>query len=252
MKKAHAKFSASGSHRWINCPASIAACENYENVDSAAAQEGTRAHHCLETFMLAFIAGKRGKELKALYQFLLNDHPEEMVRHAFEAHQKIVTLTPRDALLIAETKVDASHFTCPDQFGTVDAAIVEEFVQLHVIDFKYGIGIPVMPEENTQAIYYALGIAKRFHFNFEHVHLTIIQPRDGHERGAIRTWSITMQELLNYVPMFREAVKKCEDPLAEFKAGEWCFFCPAKNDCATHTAYAREHALLKAQSDFDD
>ena len=44
-ERAHARFSASGSAKWLTCPASITVEQNYpESKSSVFAQEGTRAH----------------------------------------------------------------------------------------------------------------------------------------------------------------------------------------------------------------
>ena len=48
MKK-HALYSASGSERWINCPASICLSDGQPDLPTiAAATEGTSAHSVLE------------------------------------------------------------------------------------------------------------------------------------------------------------------------------------------------------------
>lgn len=48
---AHAKLSPSSASRWLNCPGSVALCENLPDSSSSAALEGTVAHalaaHCL-------------------------------------------------------------------------------------------------------------------------------------------------------------------------------------------------------------
>ena len=64
-----------------------------------------------------------------------------------------------------ETKVSL-EFIEPGMFGTVDAAVAEIFGRLVVIDFKYGAGVAVEPKDNTQMIYYALGIAHEYDYNF--------------------------------------------------------------------------------------
>jgi hypothetical protein len=231
------------------CPASIQACENYENVSSAAADEGTDAHHCLETFMIAWLAGWKNGSEEAIAKLLRKTYPRAMVKHAREAFHYIVGRAKGADNVLAETTVDASFFTMKGQFGTVDAGAAFLFDKLVVIDFKYGIGVPVMPEENTQAIYYALGIAKEFDFNFAEVELVIVQPRDGHSRGPIRSWTIPIQKLLSYIPVFKEGVARCEDPLAEFNAGEeWCMFCPAKPGCVAYSELRHE----QAQGDFTE
>ena len=44
----HAKLSASGSERWLNCPGSVKAEEGYASTSSPFAQEGTLAHELAE------------------------------------------------------------------------------------------------------------------------------------------------------------------------------------------------------------
>jgi hypothetical protein len=77
----------------------------------------------------------------------------------------------------------------PDLYGTCDAIVYEDFGTLHVIDFKYGAGIPVEVEGNEQVMYYALGALELG--DFEKVVLHIVQPRAEHEAGPIRSWSTT-------------------------------------------------------------
>ena len=55
-ERAHARFSASGSERWLSCPASIKAEIPYPNTSSVFAEEGTLAHELADT---ALQAGKR-------------------------------------------------------------------------------------------------------------------------------------------------------------------------------------------------
>ena len=48
MTKKHAKLSASGSSRWINCPGSIKAEESFPDKTSVFADEGSAAHELAE------------------------------------------------------------------------------------------------------------------------------------------------------------------------------------------------------------
>ncbi len=45
---AHAKLSASGAHRWLECPGSVLLEEQYKNTTSTFAEEGTFAHEIAE------------------------------------------------------------------------------------------------------------------------------------------------------------------------------------------------------------
>ena len=46
--KLHAKLSASGAHRWMACPGSVAAEDGLPDKSSSFAEEGTIAHDVME------------------------------------------------------------------------------------------------------------------------------------------------------------------------------------------------------------
>ena len=242
-KKLHAKFSASGSERWINCPGSIAlSAKAPAQVDSVYAKEGTDAHTVLE-----FVMKNRKVPSNKVVGALKRQWPMAMITHAIETAGNIYKLVPKDAELLCETRVDL-EFVDEGMFGTVDAAIVELFGTLWVIDYKYGAGRLVDPKENTQMIYYALGIAHKFHFNFADVVLAIAQPRIVHRDGFFRTWRMEVTELMAYESFFKKKVAAAKSPNAPLKAGRWCFFCPAQSICPAVNASQFE----EAQRDFDD
>lgn len=241
-KKAHAKYGASTAERWVNCPGSVAlGAKVPKRPSGAAAKEGSLAHLCLEIFLkLHTDPTNTRKRLKKFF-------PKEMVEHCFKSFTHLVENTPEGAIRYSEQKVDASHFTMKDQFGTVDCAIVEEFGRLRVIDFKYGVQ-PVEAINNLQMIYYALGISEKFHHNFVDVEIKIIQPRAYHKEGSTRSHVISIEELLKWEKVFKLAVTEAEGKNASFKAGKWCHWCDAKAVCP-------EIAISKVREaglDFDD
>lgn len=239
--KAHSKFSASGSERWLNCPGSIALSEKAPpQVDSVYAKEGTDAHLCLET-----ILKNHGKRPYSAAKMLEARFPETMVRHALKAYEYIVSHYSPDTELLCETKVDLS-FIAEGMFGTVDAAIVELFGTLWVYDYKYGAGRLVTPELNTQMMYYALGLAHKYNYNFEKVKIVIGQPRIVHKDGFNRVWETDISTLKTFARVLDEGVKECKDPFAELKAGRWCFFCPAQSICPA----VQNEKFDEAQKDF--
>lgn len=241
-KKLHAKFSASGSERWLNCPGSVRLSEKApKQVDSRHAAEGTDAHTCLETFM------KNPSKLFSVSRMLERKYPGSMIQHALDTYQQILKLVPPGAELLCETEVRLD-FVEPGMFGTVDAAIVDLFGTLWVIDFKYGAGRLVNPDENSQAIYYALGIAYSYDFNFERVRLAIAQPRIVHKNGTFRTWDIEIPTLKKWTKTFKDGVEACKDDFAPLNQGRWCFFCPAQTICPAINEKQYDHA----QSIFND
>jgi len=136
-------------------------------------------------------------------------------------------------------------------FGTADAVIVNEFGRLQVIDFKYGAGIVVDPEENSQLIYYALGVAHKFHYNFADVEIVIIQPRaevldENGEPQTTRSWVTTIDNLKEWRNKFSLGVALCKSENPPMSAGDHCRFCPAAAMCPEIS----DRALKQAQVDF--
>lgn len=250
-EKAHAEFSASGSHRWLNCPGSHALSKNAPpQRESAYAAEGTKAHECLE-FLL-----KNRQRLKQAVKTARKTYDEDMVEHALFATDYVLERLADypNAMLLSETKVDSSPFTCTGQFGTLDVSIIDEFGRLIVIDYKYGAGYAVDPEGddgtgNPQLTYYALALSHQYHHNFAEVELVVIQPRAFHESGdVVRSFVMSMDDLIAWGPRFREGVMATSDAAAPLKSGTWCKFCPAATICPE----LKDNALKTAQVVFSD
>lgn len=243
-KKLHAKFSASGSDRWLNCPGSVAlSAKAPPQVESTYAAEGTEAHECLEMIMKNKTQGRA-----AMTAMLKARFAPDMIRHGYDTYGEILKIwnPMQGAELICETKVGL-EFVDEGMFGTVDAGIIDLFGPLWVIDYKYGAGRMVDPKENTQMIYYALGLAHKHHFNFEKVVLAIAQPRIVHRDGFFRTWDMEVSELKKWTGIFQKGVEACKSPKAPLLPGRWCFFCPAQSICPA----IENRALSEAQTDFD-
>ena len=234
---AHAKYSASGSKRWIECPGSI-------RLEASARPEST----------------KRLRKGRRRISFR-NDNEsgfvlDESSTRKSTASRWSITLTKRTNMSLTtrqkggfrREKIDTSSCTTKGQFGTVDATIAEPFGTLEVVDYKYGAGIVVEPEDNTQLLLYAIGAAHEFDYNFEDVKLTIIQPRAPHALGPIRSWTTSIENLKKWATVFRQAVIACEEPDAPLKAGDHCRFCRAASTCPEIT----DKAFQSAQIVFDD
>lgn len=243
-EKKHSEFSASGSKRWLNCPGSLALSKDaLKAPDSKYAAEGTLAHECLESFI------KNKADSSIVLQTLLKKHPKEMVYHAHSAYAEINKLRSQypTAEFLCETKVSL-EFIEPDMFGTVDAAIVEMFGRLIVIDFKYGAGIAVDPRDNPQLAYYALGLSHMYGHNFTEVEFIIIQPRAMHPDGPTRRYVMPIEELSGFWHgAFSDGVVTAKKKDAPLHSGEWCQFCPAKYKCPE----IGKKALKQAQVEFD-
>lgn len=229
-KKAHAKLSASGSERWLNCPGSVRLCETAPpRKDSKYSKEGTDAHECLETYLKELQCGE-------------DQFNKEMMTHAEFARNAIQDCMTSTAELLCETRIDLS-FIAPDMFGTCDYAIIDDGKYLLVGDYKYGANISVDAKDNTQLIYYALGLAEKYEYNFSIISLQIIQPRAPHPDGPVRTHTMNRRELLRWKGRIARGVLRTQKPDAPLAMGEWCMFCAAKSTCPAYNF--KNNSLLK-------
>lgn len=243
--KTHSLFSCSSSERWINCPGSIELSKSAPpQIESDYAREGTDAHYCLEQFLLA-------DDAETTCEFLLKKYPQDMVSVAYDTYRLIASLSGGHEV-IAEQKVDTTPFIGVKSHGTLDCAIVEPFGRLTIIDYKYGAGIPVEPEENTQLILYALGMLHAHHYNFLDVSLMIIQPRAPHENGPVREWITSVENLIEFGRRIRDAATIAQKPGAPLAAGAWCKFCPAAAMCPEISKKAMRDAAIEFSDDLSD
>jgi len=224
-ERAHSKFSASGSERWFNCPGSVQLSEGVPDKQTEWSKEGTQAHEVLEDVMKARLRiappsyAARWKATK------------EMITYAEHAADFILGLQSQHegSEIAIETRIYLD-FIHPEMFGTFDGAVIDHFGTLHVLDYKYGAGHAVSPRENLQMIFYGVGLAHKFHWNFKNVKLWIIQPRIKGYDGPV-FWELPILELKRYVDIFRNAVKKVEKSPEHYNEGPWCHWCKAKSKC---------------------
>ncbi|WP_195972996.1 DUF2800 domain-containing protein [Clostridium thermobutyricum] len=237
MPDKHAKLSASGSSRWINCPPSVRLEEQFEDKTSIYAEEGTLAHELAElklrlelkeitkrTYTLRF--NKATKD-NPLYSKDMDDYVDVYKEICIEKYLNSKETTT-DSIAAVEQRLDFSNYV-PDGFGTGDFIVIADGT-LEICDLKYGKGVPVSAENNSQMRLYALGAINKFSFlyDIEKVRMTIIQPR----LGNISSDEISVNDLLKWA----EEVVKPSAELAikgegEFKTGGHCKFCKARSVC---------------------
>ena len=237
MPDKHAKLSASGSSRWINCPPSVRLEEQFEDKTSIYAEEGTLAHELAElklrlelkeitkrTYTLRF--NKATKD-NPLYSKDMDDYVDVYKEICMEKYLNSKETTT-DSIAAVEQRLDFSNYV-PDGFGTGDFIVIADGT-LEICDLKYGKGVPVSAENNSQMRLYALGAINKFSFlyDIEKVRMTIIQ----HRLSNISSDEISVNELLKWA----EEVVKPSAELAikgegEFKTGDHCKFCKARSVC---------------------
>ena len=239
----HAVLSASSSHRWLNCTRSAQLERNFENKDTTAAAEVTAAHALCEYKLRKALGENAGNRPVSEYDSQeMEDHTSDYVSYILE-QLELAKKNCSDPLLLIEQRLDFSSYV-PDGFGTGDCLIISDDT-LHIIDFKYGVGVLVEAKNNPQMMLYALGALSLYDslYDIKNVKMTIFQPR----RENVSTWEISVSELLDWA----EKELKPKAVLAskgegEFCCGEWCTFCRAKVKCRARA----EENLKLAQYEF--
>jgi len=221
---AHAKLSPSSAHRWLNCPASVRACEGIPNTGSAAALEGSIAHELADVVLKGerrSAADYVGSKLEVYPDHKITNEMADYVQEYVEYVRNL------GGDQFYEVSVDYSHFV-PDGFGTSDAVVLVGQT-LYVIDLKYGKGVQVFAEENEQAQLYALGALNDFDYlDIQNVVCVIVQPRLDH----IDEWQTTPEALYKFGEYASQKAEEAIDGTTKRVAGEkQCKFCPAKPTC---------------------
>lgn len=237
-ERGHALLSPSSSSRWLNCTPSARLAENAENKSSVYAEEGTLFHEICEYCLAQWNAGvwepdPFGEELPELKDDHLM-HPlfkQEMFKYARNYCDFVMNenynLEKSDGAckMLLEEKVDISEYA-PGCFGSVDCQLVGRDT-LIVIDLKYGEGIKVYAERNTQMMLYALGAIKGKP-SIKTIRLVIAQVRLNH----FDVWEISANDLLQWADkVLKPTAKKAFAGKGEQKMGDWCGFCPVKAQC---------------------
>lgn len=276
----HSKWSASGCHRWINCPGSIQAVDAIpEKVrirltrSSIYADEGTAAHwigdRCLKTgkdaevfegeFLVVDDEGEVAQmtdaedaaHAEAVADVTAHEVTHEMV-DGVQLYLDTVRKEHRSrpgSVLSSEERADLS-FIRPGLFGTRDAKVAEPFGWLGVFDLKYGKGVPVIVDDNDQEKYYALEDVHRG--NFDIVELCIVQPRhvlETDDPPGVRRWSTTADELIEWGnDVLGPAYDRTLEPDAPRIPGKWCMWCINSAFCKEK----EEMVMREAQFDFEE
>ncbi|WP_313120149.1 DUF2800 domain-containing protein [Proteiniclasticum ruminis] len=233
----HSIYSASGAHRWMNCPPSAHLEQQFPNETSTYAEEGTAAHDLAEHKLKKALKMRSKKPTSPYHSDEMDEMTDLYVEYCLELIQKSKE-NCSDPQILIEQKLDFSDYV-PEGFGTGDLVVVGDGNisekengrgTLYVVDLKYGRGVIVSAEKNPQMMLYALGALSLFDmlYDIEKVSMAIVQPRVDN----FSTWEITVEELLKWA----EEELKPKALLAstgggEFCAGDHCRFCRAKNQC---------------------
>lgn len=244
MPETHARLSASGSKKWLNCPGCIQLEAQFPDVTSQYAAEGTTAHALGEAKIN--LAMKKISRIGYHKQVEKLDIAEDMQDYTdgyrdfvLERYNSALQHS-KDAVLAVERRIDLSSYI-PDGFGTGDAVIISTGA-LEIIDLKYGQGVPVSAKSNPQLRLYALGALDYYDYLYgiDTVTMTIYQPRIDN----ISSETMTTSELYKWGEKVKEKAKIAnDDNVLDCIAGKHCDdgFCKARPICR---AYAEQKQKL--------
>ena len=238
----HAILSASSSHRWLHCLPSARLELEFENTSGEAAKAGTAAHE-LSEHKLKKALHIRSKRPVSEYD---SDEMEECTDDyvAFIMEQvELARKSCTDPIVLIEQRLDFSCYV-PDGFGTGDCVIISDD-RLHIVDFKYGIGVLVDAENNPQMKLYALGALEIYDslYDIKEVSMTIFQPR----RENVSTWTVPVEELKAWAEEdLKPKAAKAYQGEGEYIPGPWCTFCRASIRCRARA----DEKLKLAQKEF--
>ena len=242
MPDVHARLSPSSSERWIRCPPSVKLGEEcgIKDEGSVYAEEGTEAHSLCE-YLLRQSFGEKMADHRPGFKY----YGQEMQECAEGYRDTVLEIYEQieGAALCIEQRIDFSRFV-PGGFGTSDCVIIGDG-KLVVVDFKYGKGVPVSAEDNSQLKCYALGAYEVFEplYEIDEVTLVIYQPRISN----YSKWSLTKESLLTWAEaVLAPAARLASRGDGEYASGPWCRFCRAKTVCRKRA----EENLKLAQYDF--
>jgi len=247
---AHALLSASGSKRWLTCTPSArleATLPEQKRQPGAFdfSQEGTTAHSLAEIKLRQYFGQIESEDYEKEYTEIKST---PYYNDDFEANVDNYVLYVRSQIgegntPLFEQRVDFSDWV-PDGFGTADVVILSKH-SIRVIDLKFGRGVPVNAQDNTQLRLYALGAYAKFKEEWpdiKEVSYTIHQPR----LDSISTDGTTIIKLVDWANYFvKPKAKKAWAGAGEFLPGEHCQFRKAKAQCRARSDFNTELTRLE-------
>lgn len=232
----HALLSASGASRWLNCTPSARLEEKKPNRSSIYADEGTLAHEYSDIniqYRLGMITEKVfNSEIKKLqkhklYSSEIDTETAKYIDTVMETYAEVIA-KDKHAIILVEQRLDFSHIV-EHGFGTGDIVIISNGV-MYVIDLKYGKGVKVTADDNSQLKLYGVGALREFELSYDihTVRLVIAQPR----MDNWSTWDISAEDLNDWAENFvKPKAKEAYKGEGDQTPGEWCKFCKVKNVC---------------------
>ncbi len=250
MSRTHALLSPSSGERWMACTPSARLLEGI-TTESTYADEGTLAHDLGELLVKdkfnlitpkIFASTLTKIQRNQYYNKAMFDHCCNYATFVLEAFNTLQAKDKEVPKIVIEAEIDYSFYV-PEGKGYVDILIYTSKT-IQVIDLKYGAGVPVSSQNNTQLKLYALGGLEILVFvdhNIQQVYLSIFQPRIDNNS----TFLLTTEELIAWAEqVVKPAAKLAWEGAGELIPGNHCRFCGIKAKCR---AFANKNMEIAKQ-----
>lgn len=254
----HALLSPSSASRWLACTPSALLESKMPRTTNAAADKGTLAHELGEILISQYFRGighpdfiDRPTKAKRLEEIQKKEklYDEEMLKYCYhyrdfviESYNVALAECP-DTKIFLEVEVDLATYV-PEGFGTSDVIIVSS-KRIHIIDLKYGTGVPVAADNNKQMMVYGVGAIDQFEFIFspEIIFMSIFQPRIDNSS----TWDMQVSDLMEWaVDILKPKAFIASTGAGELVIGDHCRFCKVNGPCVAYSG----KQMKMAQYDF--
>lgn len=243
----HALLSPSSAYRWMTCPGSIRMSRGIERKSSFYADEGSAAHD------LASRCLREGTDpAQYIGENILGFVVDEDMADDVRVYVDFCAAIDADPAVTSNVEMWLSldHLGLEGLDGGTGDYIAYHPLQrrLTVVDFKYGRGVVVEPENNPQAMHYALAAMYLYrHKRIDTVQIVIVQPRAPHTKGPVRIWDTEPFTLFEFEGDVTQAAVRALSDNAPLHPGVHCKFCPAAAVCP-----ARHQQVMEiAQGEFD-
>jgi hypothetical protein len=251
----HSAFSPSASKMWLMCSGSLIPNLLAGDHGSEEAAEGSVAHMIAEKWLTT---GKQPKHMIGKiveHDGFLIEVTEEMMAYVGDYVAWCEELEDDAVEFLIETRVDLSDLMpIPNQGGTSDCIALIPLgkgrYRLVVRDLKYGKGVRVVAEENTQGMLYAYGSWKilRDRYNIVEIEIGICHPR---LRDGTTEYTITVPKLEAFAEYVKERAAlawQFDAPRTPSDGG--CQWCKVKGTCPA--LYAQLAEVTSGAFDDDD
>lgn len=209
----HSKImGGSTAERYINCPGAADLSAPIPDRSSAAAQEGTALHTCMERILEGNHWDATIYLGKTIYGIVITDEHVELLEWCIDRVHDIVQggVTPY------KTEVQGKFPGVEGAFGTADVVVTSPDV-IDLIDYKFGRG--KVHATSMQMDFYAACVS-----DDTPVRVHILQPRLNHHD----TREISVEEIGAFVQVVQDSIVHRRP---EYIEGKWCHFCKASTSC---------------------